>query len=69
MRTVSEESIQAIFGIVHLYRDFELYNYIDLKEFIPEPYPEIGIDKLDAKVRRYLQYKKPTEYDRNQYVL
>jgi hypothetical protein len=43
---VSDECLAAIYSIVHLYKDLGLEEYIDLKEFIPEPYPVIGIEKL-----------------------
>ncbi len=46
MASVSNECLKAIFAVVHLYKEFELGTLIDLKEFIPEPYPTIGIDKV-----------------------
>lgn len=69
MNKVSEDCVKAIFAIVELYKDFELDQFIDLKEFLPEPYPIIGIDKLDPNIKRFLKYKKPTQHQRNLFVI
>ncbi len=54
---------------MHLYRDLELNELVDLAQFIPEPFPVIGADKLQTNIRTFLEYKKPTDYQRNLYVL
>ena len=69
MNKVSDECLAAIYSIVHLYKDLGLEEYINLKEFIPEPYPVIGTEKLQENIRKFLEYKQPTDYQRNLYVL
>ena len=66
---MSNECLKSIFAIVYLYKEFELGSIIDLKEFIPEPYPVIGVEKLETKIQEYIKYKAPMQYERNIYVL
>ena len=65
---ISNEGILAINSLIFVYEKLQLKEFVDLNQFIPEPHPQIPIEKTSAVIQKYLKQKPISHYELNLYA-